>query len=350
MIANNVTATVSTRNRMHTTMPLMLVSLLNRTVKPCKLIIYDDNDTLEDLRNNEIYQNIFGLLERSGIGWEVNVGARKGQIHNHQRALQEVKTEWIWRLDDDNILDANVLEGMLQAVQNNPKIGAVGPLILNPKRHDEFLLASNKIEDVFLGINIQWCQTHKQTHVQVDHLQGSTFMFRKEAAKHGYEMKLSRPAHREETIFTYEIKRAGWDVVVLTYLKTWHMRYGSGGIRTSDMHIEKHFIDDDRVFRNKLNEWGVKARAVKIVPLDNGIGDHYALKTAFKDVFKTNTRVIIGACYPEVFSDVENVELISLQNCKSLLKNPDDYSIYKWMDKNNWKQSVVLAFKKMYNV
>lgn len=350
MIANNVTATVSTRNRMHTTMPLMLVSLLNQTISPSRVIIYDDNDTLEDLRENEIYKNIFSLFERKNIKWEVTVGARKGQLYNHQRALQDAKTEWIWRLDDDNILESNVLAGMLQTIEAYPKIGAIGPLVLNPKKFDRFPLASNKIEDVMLGVNIQWNYEHQSPLIQVDHLQGSTFMFRKEAAKHGYEMRLSRPAHREETIFTYEIKRAGWDVVVNTTLKTWHMRYGSGGIRTSDMHIEQNFLDDDELFKNKLKEWGVKARPIKIVPLDAGIGDHYALKSAFKDVFKTNTRVIIGACYPEVFTDIENVEIITLEECKTIVNDFENYSIYRWMDRNNWRQSLKLAYKKMYNV
>ena len=57
MIATNVTATVSTKGRYHTTFPLVLTSLVNQTLKPSKLIIYDDNDVLEDLRENEIYRN-----------------------------------------------------------------------------------------------------------------------------------------------------------------------------------------------------------------------------------------------------------------------------------------------------
>ena len=61
MITNNVTATVSTKGRYHNTFPLVLTSLINQTLKPARLIIYDDNDALEDLRNNEIYRNLFTL-------------------------------------------------------------------------------------------------------------------------------------------------------------------------------------------------------------------------------------------------------------------------------------------------
>lgn len=347
MIANNVTATVSTRGRTHTTLPLMLVSVANQTIKPHRLIIYDDNDTLEDLRDNEIFKNVFGLLTESGINWEVTVGCRRGQIHNHQRALQDVKTDWIWRLDDDNVMDSNVLSGMLEIAESESKIGAVGPLILDPKKVMNHTLASNKMEDIFLGLNIQWNYNHKEKLVSVDHLQGSTFLFRKEAAKHGYELSLSRVGHREETIFTYEMKRAGWELIVNTEIKTWHMRYGGGGIR-SDNKIAL-FEADEKIFKSKLKTWNVKERSTKIVPLDGGIGDHYALKSAFREAFKTNTRIIIGACYPEVFFDIPNVELISLEESKALV-NIDDHNIYRWMDQRNWKQSLSLAFKKMYNV
>lgn len=347
MIAENVTATVSTRGRTYTTLPLMLNSLALQTINPYRLIIYDDNDMLEDLRENEIYKNVFGLFEKAGIKWEVTVGCRKGQIHNHQRALQDVKTEWIWRLDDDNIMESNVLEGMLQFVSTDSKVGAVGPLILDPKREVNNSIASNKIEDILLGANIQWNYKHFAPFVYVDHLQGSTFLFRKDAAKHGYELTLSKVGHREETIFTYEMKRTGWNLAVLTQLKTWHMRYGGGGIR--DTNKQELFDSDEKVFLKKLKEWNIKERPVKIVPLDGGIGDHYALKYAFKDLFKTNTRIIIGACYPEVFADIDNVELISLEECKALV-NIDNYNIYRWMDMHNWRQPLSLAYKKMYNV
>ena len=64
MITNNVTATVSTKGRYHNTFPLVLTSLVNQILKPSRLIIYDDNDGLEDLRENEIYKNLFTLLNK----------------------------------------------------------------------------------------------------------------------------------------------------------------------------------------------------------------------------------------------------------------------------------------------
>jgi len=346
MVTDKVTATVSTKGRFHTTLPLVLTSLASQTLKPCRLIIYDDNDSMEDLRENEIYKNLFLLLNRVGIQWEVNPGARKGQIHNHQRALTDVTTEWIWRLDDDNVMEANTLESLFEyaSAYSSKDVGAVGPLILDPKANIGHPLASNKIEDIFLGFNIQWCDTNIQKYIDVDHLQGSTFLFRKEAAKHGYDLNLSKVGHREETIFTYEMKRAGWRLVVMTGVKTWHMRYGAGGIRSD--HQIKLFQQDDEIFHAYIKKWGVKTKDVKIIPLDSGIGDHYAFRSVLPDIKQKykNHRIIIGACYPEVFEGENGVEILSLAEIEPLTKI-QEYNIYKWMEANNWKDSLANAYK-----
>lgn len=347
MITNNVTATVSTKGRYHNTFPLVLTSLVNQTLKPARLIIYDDNDALEDLRENEIYKNLFTLLNRVGINWEVKAGARKGQIHNHQQALKDVTSEWIWRLDDDNVMEPNTLQDLYNYAISDSKIGAVGPLILDPKSDIKHSMASNKMEDIFLGLNIQWCNTELHQFIEVDHLQGSTFLFRTAAATHGYDLRLSRVGHREETIFTHEIKRAGWKLIVLTGVKTWHMRYGAGGIRSQNN--IKMFDGDEKIFHEYLKKWKINAAKIKIIPLDSGIGDHYAFRAALpaiKNKHKDHT-IVIGACYPGVFEGEEGIKLVSLGECASFVRI-EDYNIYGWMDRHNWKQSLSEAYKKMY--
>jgi Glycosyl transferase family 2 len=347
MITEKVTATVSTKGRFYTTLPLVLTSLANQDLKPYRLIIYDDNDTMEDLRENEIYKNLFTLLNRVNIKWEVKPGAHKGQIWNHQQALTDVTSEYIWRLDDDNVMETNTLSDMYNYIQSDPKIGAVGPLILDPKADIGHVLASNKMEDIFLGMNIQWKDTNINSYIDVDHLQGSTFLFRKESGKHGYDLNLSKVGHREETIFTYEMKRAGWRLVVMTGVKTWHMRYGAGGIR-SDNQV-KQFHDDEAIFMSYIKKWGVKTKQIKVIPLDSGIGDHYAFRGALPAIKERHkgSRLVIGACYPEVFEGETDIEIISLADCASLVK-VSEFNIYAWMDNNNWKKSLTEAYKTAY--
>jgi hypothetical protein len=347
MITDKVTATVSTKGRFSTTLPLVLTSLANQTLKPYRLIIYDDNDVMEDLRENEIYRNIFTLLNRMNINWEVKPGQRKGQIWNHQQALTDTTSEFIWRLDDDNIMETNTLSELYTHIHTDPKIGAVGPLILDPKADIGNKLASNKIEDIFLGMNIQWRDISTRSFIDVDHLQGSTFLFRKEAGKHGYDLKLSKVGHREETIFTYEMVRAGWKLVVLTGVKTWHMRYGAGGIRSNNQ--IKQFQDDEAIFMEYIKKWNIKTKQIKVIPLDSGIGDHYAFRAALPDIKEKNknAKLIIGACYPAVFEGEEGIEVISIADCAAFVK-VSEFNIYAWMDHNNWKKTLTEAYKAAY--
>ena len=346
MVLNDVTATISTKGRMFTTLPLVLTSLINQTVKPCRLIIYDDNPVFEDLRENEIYKNLFFLMNRVGIKWEHNPGERKGQVFNHQRALGDTTTDWIWRLDDDNIMESNVLEGLYNCAQDK-NAGAVGPLILDPKFKSN-TKGSNKMKDIFLGLNIQWYENHTERYIEVEHLQGSTFLFRRKAARHGYDLSLSKVGHREETIFTYEIKRAGWPLIVLTDVKTWHLRFGAGGIRSqNDVKLFEH---DERIFHTYLKKWESVIEKTLVIPLDNGLGDHYAIRSVLPDIRKANPgcKIIIGACYPDVFEGETGLEIISLAESCNMV-NADTFNIYRWMDQHNWSRSVSEAFKMMYS-
>lgn len=347
MTTNKVTATLSTKGRFHTTLPLVLTSLCNQTLKPHRLIIYDDNDTFEDLRENEIYKNIFTLLNRVGINWEVKPGARKGQIHNHQRALEDVTSEWIWRLDDDNVMPHDTLQSLFEYGDRQSDIGAIGPLILDPKNVFKNKLASNKIEDIYLGLNIQWCDTDLHSFIDVDHLQGSTFLFRKDAGKHGYDLRLSKVGHREETIFTHEMKRSGWRLVVFTGVKTWHMRFGAGGIRSTNQ--KEMFDHDEKIFHDYMQKWKVKPTQYFPIPLNSGIGDHFAFKMALPDIKKKHKgkKIIIGACYPEVFEDDRDIEIVSLAEMSAMV-NVDEYNIYGWMDKHNWKSTLTAAYREAF--
>jgi glycosyltransferase involved in cell wall biosynthesis len=224
-----ITATISTRNRYFTTLPLCLISIANQTKAPDELIIFDDGEH-RDLREEPTYQNIFSHLSKRKIDWHVEFGSGEGQVKNHQRAIEMAKHELIFRCDDDNVLEANVLETLFGELGS--KTGAIAGLVLDPKSDlRPNRLASSKMEDIFIGLNEQWFPHEKPSIKSVDHLY-STFLFRKEAAGHGYEMGLSPKGFREETIFTYEMKRKGWGLLITPHCVTWHYQSPTGGIRS----------------------------------------------------------------------------------------------------------------------
>lgn len=343
---HSVTAVVSTKDRYFTTLPNLLVSIALQTMKPKKLIIYDDGEQ-KDLRKEPLYHNIFVLLERNGISWEVKFGNQKGQVDNHQRSIEDAETEWIWRLDDDNVAEPDVLEKLLKNVSDD--VGAVGGLVLDPKFNYNNLnkLASNKIEDIYLGLNVQWYKWAGEISREVDHLY-STFIYRREAAKKigGYCMELSRVGHREETIFTYSLKRAGWKILVDSSAITWHMRDPQGGIR-SDSHKDMWGYDE-MIFRRKMEDWGVKATEMKLCVLDSGLGDHLIFSKVLQDLKKKNLNIVVACCYPEVFKEEKSIITISISDAQQMV-DINEHNIYKWMWDRGWTKSLEQAYREMYD-
>jgi hypothetical protein len=361
-----VTATISTRDRYHTTLSMALMSILLQTDKPNQVIIYDDGEQ-RDLREDGVYKYLFGCLDFHKISWMVVFGERKGQVLNHQKSIQQAQNEFIWRIDDDDVVEANALSELYKTITSNNKIGAVGGVILrsdNPipilkKVQDGVYVSdgefySNKMEHILTHYNIQWGIPESDELIHVDHLYNS-FLFRKSATD-GYPMFLSKVGHREETIFTYEMKRKGFDIVINPKAITWHNRQYSGGIaeETKGDNYEPWY-NDERLFKQLyVEQWGFRwkdeERSGKTVLLDNGIGDHFAFKSMLPEIVERHGIVTIFAFYPDVFYDVDQEKVIvkPIHRFGETGQSKDPYNIYAWMGNRNWKKSIVDAYRGMY--
>lgn len=339
----DVTVEIATKNRYYTTLPACLISIATQTVKPKKILIFDDGEH-KDLREDSVYKNIFALLQSKGIEWQVCFGERRGQVSCHQAALQIAQTEWIWRVDDDDVPEANCLEILCSNISD--EVGAISGLVLTPgQMMPDTGFASSRIEDIFSRPNAQWFIFDGIK--EVDHLH-NTFLYRRSAAKHGYCMELSPVGHREETIFTYEIRRAGYTLLVDSRAVIWHMRDSQGGIRS----YENKFLweHDERIFLSKLKYWQVETTKTKLVVLNCGLGDHYAFKMILDELLTKykEYKVVIASCYNEVFSEYTQVSIISIEEAKQIDPDLDKYNIYKFMIDHNWQGKLVDAFRKMY--
>jgi len=349
ILSMKVTATVSTKNRYFSTLPTCLTAIALQTEPPDELLIYDDGEQ-KDLREIPIYQNIFGLLDKKKIEWQVLFGARNGQVRNHQHAISQAKHELIWRLDDDNVPEANVLATLKKFFKKDKKLGAIGGLILfGEKDLLPSSLASNKMEDIFLGLNEQWFLPKENYDIKhVDHIY-SSFVYRKKAAKHGYNKLLSPVGHREETIFTYEMKRNGWNLGITPLCITWHFQESTGGIR--DNTRKEMWEHDEMIFKNFLfDDWNIKPKDYHFIILDCGLGDHFAFKSILPEIKEKykDKELVFSVCYPEVFKD-DNIRLISISDARLLMGDDIDYyNIYQFMDEHNWKDHIIDAFKEMY--
>lgn len=318
----SVLCSVSTRGRYETTLPLALESIIVQTKPVDKLIIFDDNEKPIDVREKQIYQYLFMMLQEKGIDWEWLFAEKKGQHYNHQKA-NTMNYKWIWRMDDDTIAEPNVLEKLY--AQTDDTVGAVGGSILTPP-FQKGIQATGKIENIYSEPNLQWDYI-KETK-EVDHLHCS-FLYR--AGVVDYNLGLSRIAHREETLFTYALKQKGYKILI-TPAVTWHLKNKDGGIRDGARELFEH---DERIFVETIG-----ARDKTIVVLDNGLGDHIVFQRVLKDI----KNPLVFSCWPEIIPGR------SIQDAKDTLGDIERYNIYARMDQWNWKGSIEDAFRKLYGV
>ena len=333
-----VVCSVATKDR-YDILPSCLQSIAMQTRTPNHLIIYDDGEH-QDLRNVPAYRGVFNLLYAKKISWEVVFGNGKGQHYGHQyvNSRNTNRDEIIWRIDDDEIAEPNVLENLLSHMKDN--VGAVGGMVIDPTQgftKHVFKHQYNAMQDINFTPNVQWEEKFMKTGqaFEVEHLY-SSFIYKAHVAD--YCLDLSPVAHREETIFTHELKRAGYEILFTQDALTWHLRAENGGIRSHD---NKWFYEhDEKIFKHKMEQWGYK-----FITLNCGLGDHLAFLHILPELLERYSHITIGCCYPEVFQDFKNyVNILGVAQTQNIA----DDNIYKWMIDHNWKQSLVKAFYQMY--
>ena len=322
-MTTKILCSISTRGRYYTTLPLAIASVINQTRKVDKLVIFDDNDNPEDMRQVLQYQHLFKMMELKGIEWEWLFAAKKGQHYNHQVA-NTMGYDFVWRVDDDNIAEANVLETLCSYLTD--KVGAVGGEVLTTNWDCNPNFATGKLENIDLEPNIQWGKILQLQ--EVDHLHCS-FLYR--AGTHDYNLGLSRVAHREETLFTWGLKQKGYDILVVPNCTTWHLKAPEGGIRSeTKAQLYEH---DEQIFRNIVG-----MQDSTIVVLNCGMGDHIV----FKKVLPLIKNPVVFTCYPEI------VPGRPIYEAEQLFGNIECFNVYGKMAQWKWKDSLESAFKKLY--
>lgn len=319
-MSDEILCSISTRGRYETTLPLAIQSVLMQTKLPDKLIIFDDNDPPKDMREVQVYQYLFMMMDLKGLRWEWVFAEKKGQHFNHQKA-NKMGFKWVWRMDDDTVAEPDVLERLYAKVADD--VGGVGCSILTPP-FQRGLKATGKIEDIYSEPNLQWDYIKEER--EVDHLHCS-FLYR--AGVVDYDLSLSRIAHREETLFTYGLKRKGYKLLLVPGV-TWHLKNKAGGIRDGAREMFEH---DERVFQKTL-----ELKDYTIVVLDCGIGDHIVFKHVLPDI----KNPLVFSCYPDV------VPGRSIADAKALLGDLARFNIYQKMDEWGHKGSLEDAFRRMY--
>jgi hypothetical protein len=322
---NHVLCSISTRNRYRTTLPLAISAVINQSRPPEQLIVFDDSDPAEDLRQDPVYKSLFEIMNHKKIEWEWIWSTKLGPHHNHQMANLRAK-QWVWRVDDDTIPEPGVLATLLS--HTNLKVGGVGTAVLTPNWDQTPRTATGKIEFVDQEPNIQWGRIYQSK--RVEHLHCS-FLYR--AGVIDYNLGLSRVAHREETLFSWQLHQKGWELWAVPGPVTWHLKLDSGGIRSDN--AQNLYDHDSRIFGNFL-----ATKDQTIVVLDCGMGDHVVASHVLPKICNP----LVFSCYPDI------VPGLSIQEAKDRFGSIDQWNIYKKMSEWNWNSSIEQAFAKLYGV
>jgi hypothetical protein len=318
-------------------------------------LIIDDNQAPQTVDKHPV---IGGLLRTASMKMTVAVvrGPGRGPHHNHEYArTSEHAKELVWRLDDDECPNSDVLAGLERELISNADTGAVAGSVfipgmcttLNPH-------ASSQIEDILSCHNVQnWKAEPGTRYDNVGHLH-STYLYRKDAAM--YDLDMSSVGHTEETRHTIQMKLNGWRLVVLNDLVTWHYRQGSGGIRSQ----QGDYAADERGFRMWLKS--LRFNYVKRLPVlvTQGLGDGMALLSVMPDIIKAADPLFDAV---QVFVKPEMLELYQtrithnkvrlhpMSECE-LWYFSGEFGVYAWAvdaaKKRGWKGNLADAYRAMY--
>ena len=297
-----VTAYICTRGRYQTTLPLAMMAVISQTQTPAEFILWDDNPQPEDLRKMLPYANLFDLMTQKGIEWKVMFGGGKGQVQGHEWVNQNAKGDLCWRVDDDCIPESSVLESLTEL----DDAAAVGGCIHVPGRvPDDCCLSSGKIEHIYGYLSPQMFKPPVLAKPRtVDHLHCS-FVYRPRVVS--YPTNLSVVGHREETMFTHSLVRAGLGVYFNPHVVSWHLRQPIGGIRNEA--DGQAWALDEEVFKSYLNQHGITAKQDYKLLVDMcGLGDAWVMRRILPEL-SGGSKVVVASMHQEVW-DGADVELM----------------------------------------
>jgi len=249
-----VSVLLTTRDRYLTTLPLCLLSIVNQTYKPKRIVLVDDNNKKE-LYDYEIFKNILTIMKFNNIEFEYLYGESKGCTYALQLGLDTIEEGWILKIDDDNVLEPNVIELFVENISDN--IGVMGGLILDEKSFDRYQESEeeiyNKIGEIYSKINIQMVANQDDKIKKVHHIY-SNYFFKKDKDIN-FDLRLAPNSLREETVFTYEYFRKGYDLIVIPTSRTYHLNHDR--TKGNSRHSKDSFLKNELVFLDKLKEWEI---------------------------------------------------------------------------------------------
>ena len=335
-----VTAVIPTKDRYSTTFALTLQAVINQSLPPKEILIYDDSDSPTDIREWESYKFLLILANQKGIKWELMYSARVGVWASHQNSITKASCPIIWRVDDDCIPESNVLETLLSHMADGVSAVAGSVLMVDNQTFncpDNF---TNKLDTLIIAPNAQW---FKRTNIiEAQHLY-SSFIYKKKDAIDFEFPPLSKVSFREETMLSLHLSKKG--KLLLVPAITWHSM-ASNGVRSAGNKKEM-FEADELEFKRFLKSNGFNQPNAKVFYAVNGKGDAEILRSVVDEFALTGTPIICAADNNiEVFEDY--MVLDANQASFMGFGNIGDFNIYNFLNDRKWSKTLKEAYETFF--
>jgi len=359
---------VPTKNR-YANLALLIWSLIDQTYKNWDLTIVDDSElpygygdksNRRDIRELSYILPMLKKMDLDGNQWRVEFGDRKGPHYCHQLGLEQSRNPYIYRVDDDCILDREALETLVTAWKGQTsKVGAIGPVVLEPAVPKEYQFLpmgfrsfkryQGKVDEYgWTAGEHQWIRHPDNELQKVEHLY-SSFLYSKEAADDigGYELGYNVVGHREETDFTYRLFKKGYSLYVEPKALVWHLRNPEGGIRTYN---DPRLWDECHNFF--INKFGFKEGKNKdhVIKIFGGMGDVLCATPMIRGLRKIGKKIVISTTYPFLLQGNENIDELILAPDEALYEKIDFRHLYEWAFKVNFQGRISEAWCKLFDV
>jgi len=234
----------------------LLTSLLAQTYQNYDVFIMD-NDTDESMINNKLIMSLLRRFEVSGHTWRLWRGSPNVSFPiSHQTIFNSTKCKYVFKLDDDLILENTCLERLMAQIKSDDNIAAVGGIFLQPAAPIEAQHLPPNVTPTMnvLYNNVQWYKQPTNAIIDAEHLY-SSYIYRRRYMDEigGFPQNLSKLAFREDTITTHKMYKKGHKLCIVPDAILFHFQNSSGGMRAISDEIKgKMAHHDSLIFEEQL--------------------------------------------------------------------------------------------------
>ena len=206
-------------NNRHEDTLVCLDSLARSDYRNKSVILLDNRSTehaLETIHRAHPEIQIVPLTENLGYAGNNNIGIK---------AALEKRAEWILVLNDDTALDPSCLSQLVEAGENDPKIGILGPMVYHFDEPEVIQSAGGMLGQRWQSIHLGKNEVDKgqfRSNRAVEWISGCAIMVRRALIEQIGLLDEDYFLYWEETDFCIRAAKAGWKIIQVPKAKIWH--------------------------------------------------------------------------------------------------------------------------------